>query len=211
MQRWEMKEFLNIATIRSLADGDLLFSAGEVNQRLYFLHHGTVHTYTMSNDMQKRFERVYCAGDAFGSLMESAQRPATLGYAVGDVIVAEVSLTGFKRLMQNCPSTCYGLFRYMAEQKEQRLRHHAQVLQSKSKQRVIHVLFDMARRLGKGQQSQFDVAPFTHQDIADTAGLRRTTVSEVISELRSDGVIVGKGRRFEVIRPQAESLLSLSA
>ena len=209
MQRWEMDELLRVVTIRAYRSGETLFTPLDNPDCLYLLQHGRVKTYTLTVQGQVKIMHIFCPGDAFGGLLMGAV-DGQLPYAeaVGDVIVCSVRKEGFTLMMQRCPNTCFGLFRYLAAHHEEDMRRIEQLLHSKAQHRVIFALFSLAERLGMDHKAEFSIYPhFTHEDIANMIGLRRTTVSEIISQLRKAGVIAGTGRRFKVKRKEAERYL----
>ena len=209
MQRWEMDELIRVVQIRGYSAGEMLFNPLDSPERLYLLQHGRVKTYTLSPEGQAKVMHVFCPGDAFGGLLMGAV-DGLLPYAeaVDDVVVCMVDEVGFKSLMQRCPNTCFGLFRYMAKHHTEDMRRIEQLLHSRAQNRVLYALLTLGERLGNEFAPEFSIYPyFTHEDIANMVGLRRTTVSEMISQLRREGVIIGTGRRFLINRAAAEQYL----
>ena len=84
---------------------------------------------------------VFCPGDAFGSLlMGTVDRQLPYAEAVDDVVVCNVDETGFKRLLQRCPNTCFGLFGYLAQHHTEDMRRIEQLLHSRCQNRVLYAL-----------------------------------------------------------------------
>ena len=207
MVRHELDEYLQVVTIETYNTDEEVFNPRSLDQSLYLVHHGSVRAYVCSDNGRPRFSQVYSPGDVFGPILWGSQVQENFVRTDGDVVLARVNLIGFKRLMQACPSTCFGLFRYAAASKEEGERQYERLLQSRAKERVVHVLLGISDRLGLHNSERFSIAPFTHQDIAQLAGLRRTTVSEIVSELRLEGVIEGGSRGFNVIRSEASRMI----
>lgn len=77
-----------------------------------------------------------------------------------------------------------------------RLATHCAILgRLDGQERVVSLLLEMTRHLGKALTDRIDVKlPITREDIADYLGLNADTVSRILSRLRRDGLIDFTGR-----------------
>ena len=204
-----MDQLLQIVTVRGYRKGTHLFTPHDTPDRLYLLQHGRVKTYVLTPQGQKKIMHIFCPGDAFGALLLGAvDGKLPWAEAIEDVILCSMDEIAFKRFMQRCPNMCLGLFRYMAAHHIEDTRRLQMLLHTKAINRVVLALLDLGHRLGYNEVEQFTIYPhFTHEDIADMIGVVRSTVSELISQLRRAGVISGRGRRLTIHRPAAEAFL----
>lgn len=202
LQKTEIDQLLNIVTIRSYKNGELLFAPGDNTQVLYLLQHGRVKTYIHNRLGNAKIMHIFGPGDAFGGLLMGVMDEALpFAEAVGDVVVCSMDDASFKLFMQRCPNTCLGLFRYMSAHHVEDMKRLERLLHSKGIHKVLYTLLDLGASLGVGDQTQFSVSPhFTHEDIANMIGIKRTTVSELISELRRNKIVVGENRQVIVDR-----------
>lgn len=205
LQKREIDDLLQVVTIRSYKPGEILFAPGDPTQRLFLLQHGRVKTYVYSPQGQMKIMHIFTPGDAFGGLLMGVMDGALpFAEAVGDVVVCSMDEESFKMFMQRCPNTCLGLFRYMSVHHIEDMRRIERLLHSRAIHKVLYTLLDLGDCLGLDDQEQFTIYPyFTHEDIANMIGVKRTTVSELISELRRKGIVIGKGRQITVDRPSA--------
>lgn len=209
LQAKEIDELLEIVTVVGFKSGEILFKPDDPPDYLYRLQHGRVKTYVHSPQGQEKIMRIFCPGDAFGGLLLGVvDGKLPWAQAIGDVITCIMDETAFRTFMQRCPGTCLGLFRYMAAHHAEDMRRIERMLHSKAHQRVVLALLDLGHRLGHDHAEQYSVSPyFTQEDVGNMIGLVRSTVSEIISDLRRAGVVSGQGRNLLVNRPAAEQYL----
>ena len=209
LQITEMDQLLQIVTVKGIKSGEILFTPEDSPGFLYLLQHGRVKTFVYSPQGQEKIMHIFCPGDAFGGLlMGVVDDKLPWAQAVGDVVVCVMDETAFKRFMQRCPNTCFGLFRYMSAHHVEDMRRIENLLHTKANHRVVYALLEIGHRLGNDHEPQFMVSPyFTHEDIGNMIGVARTTVSETISDLRRCGVVSGQGRNIIVNRRLAEQFL----
>lgn len=213
LQSTEMDELLQIVTVKGFRSGEILFTPEDAPDFLYLLQHGRVKTFVYSPQGQEKIMHIFCPGDAFGGLlMGVVDDKLPWAQAIGDVVLCMMDEVAFKRFMQRCPNTCFGLFRYMSAHHVQDMRRIEHLLHTKASYRVVHALLELGHRLGLDHEEQFTVSPyFTHEDIGNMIGMARTTVSEIISDLRRCGVVGRQGRNLTVNRQAAEQFLHENA
>lgn len=212
MQKKEIDQLLEIVSVRSYENGELICTPADESQTLYLLQEGRIKTYVYSLQGDAKIMHIFAPGDAFGGLlMGSLENSLPYAEAVGDVVVCWLNEESFKLLMQRFPDICFGLFRYMADHHAADMHRIERLLHSKGIHKVVFTLLDLGERLDLGEQDCFSVTPhFTHEDIANMIGVKRTTVSELISELRNKGIVSGKGRQLLINRAAATGFIEQS-
>lgn len=209
LQNKELDELLEIVTLKGFKSGEILFTPADDPDYLFLLQHGRVKTYVYSPQGQEKIMHIFCPGDAFGGLLLGVV-DGTLPWAqaIGDVVTCVMDEAAFMKFMQRCPGICLGLFRYLAAHHVEDMRRIEQMLHTKAPQRVVLALLDLGHRLGLDQAEQFSVSPyFTQEDIGNMVGVVRSTVSEIIADLRQIGVVSGQGRTLVIHRQAAEQYL----
>ena len=209
LQTTEVDDLLEIVALKGFKSGEILFTPADSPNCLYLLQHGRVKTYVHSPQGHEKIMHIFCPGDAFGGLLLGVV-DGTLPWAqaVGDVVTCVMDEAAFMKFMQRCPNTCLGLFRYMAAHHVEDMRRIEQMLHNKANQRVVLALLELGHRLGHDHAEQFTISPyFTHEDIGNMVGIVRSTVSEIISDLRRAGVVTGQGRTLIIHRRAAEQHL----
>lgn len=204
-----MEQVLSIVTVKHFQRGEFVFQPGDECDRLYLLQYGRIKTYVVSEQGQEKIMHVFYPGDAFGGLLfGTTYGELPWAEALEDVIVAYMDEVAFKRFMQAFPDLCMNIFRYMADHHADDMRRLESFIHTDTSHRLLMALLNLGDRLGYSEAESFQLAPgFTHEELANMVGVARTTVSELISQLRRDGVLGGHGRSLIVNRRAAERCL----
>ena len=196
---------LRIAVVNGYRRGEVLFGPDDVPDRIYLLQVGWVKTYQLSLQGNEKILHVFSPGDAFGGLLLGvAGDKLPWAQALDDVIVITMDGPAFKQFMQRCPDSCLNLFKYMAAHHAADMRRLESFIHTKASHRLVQTLFDLGHQHHHDDHDQFEIAScFTQQTLADMIGVVRSTVSELLSELRQAGVVSNRGRRLIVHRQAA--------
>ena len=82
------------------------------------------------------------------------------------------------------------------------------LMRADARYRLLGTLLSVARRFCCTDGDWFELpSSLTQEDIANMAGLNRSTVSSLINELRREGILGGTGRSLTVNRIAVEDLL----
>ncbi len=205
----EIDEVLQMMVVRPYSAGAFIFSPPEAHDRLYLLHQGKVKIYLLTAQGREKLLHILVPGDAFGGLLLGGTVAALPHVqALEDVVVSSMDEEAFKRFMRAYPELCMNIFRYMTHRHAADLQRLETLLHTKMDVRLVHTLLELGERLGRAETEQLEVDSFfTHEELANLIGASRTTVSELISQLRRAGVLGGKGRRLVVHRGAAEQFL----
>jgi CRP/FNR family transcriptional regulator len=209
LQSHTMEQILRIVTVKHVEQGEFVFRPGDACDRLYLLQHGRIKTFVNSEQGQEKIMHVFYPGDAFGGLLfGTTYGELPWAQALDDVIVVYMDEAAFKQFMQTFPDLCMNIFRYMADHHADDMRRLESFIHTDAGHRLLLTLLNLGDRLGYGQAESFQLTPgFTHEELANMVGVARTTVSELISQLRREGVLGGYGRCLIVNRRAAEQRL----
>lgn len=205
----EKEEILDMVTIKGFARGEFLFQPGAGHRRIYLLQHGRVKVYLLSPKGNEKIVDVFLLGDVFGSFLLDAQTEALpWAEALDDVVAGVMDEAGFRRFMQTCSPLCLNLMRHMRAQNTALMQRLGVLLHSQASHRLVQVLLDLGDRLEQSEAEHLALDPsLTHEELANLIGVARTTVSELIGQLREVGILGGSGRRLVVYRRAAEQFL----
>ncbi len=205
----EIDEVLELMVIRQYNTGDFIFHPNQTCRHLYLLHQGKVKLYVLTPQGREQILHILLPGDAFGGLLLGepiAEMP--YAHALEDVVVSSMDEAAFKHFMRAFPELCMNIFRYMSNRHAADVRRLETLLHTKMDARLVRSLLDLGDRLGYSNAEQFELdLSFTHEELANLIGAARTTVSELIGQLRRAGVLGGEGRHLIVYRHDAEQFL----
>jgi CRP-like cAMP-binding protein len=191
---------------RSYERGEVLCQPDDHTQVLFFLTQGRVKQYTLSNEGQERILHIFKAGDAFGGLLLGNHRellPWT--QALDDCTVVEVNRQTFDSFVQEAPEVCFRLFEFLADHHAEDIHRFERFLHLKAGGRLVMTLLDYAQRtqlFDDHEVLEID-PPFTQEELANQIGVARTTVAELMTELRNLDILAGKGREVLIHKGRA--------
>ena len=209
LTRDEIEEVLRLAPPKSYRKGEYIFYAGDAADALFLLQLGTVKISYVTLNGDEKILNVFRPGDIFGELFLGKYRHRVgEAQALDDVIVCRICEETFLSLTQRFPKIALNFIRHLADsQRETLARTHA-LMRADAKYRLSGILLSLARRYCCTDPDWFELpASLTQEDIANMAGLNRSTVSSLINDLRRDGVLGGAGRSLSVNRTAIEALL----
>ncbi len=205
----EIEEVLKLAPPKSYHKGEYIFFAGDAADALFILQLGTVKVSYITSNGDEKILNIFRPGDIFGELFLGKYRHRIgQAQALDDVIVCKMSEEIFLSLTQRLPRIALNFIRHLADsQRETLARTHA-LMRAEAKYRLLGILLSIVRRYAYTDSVWVELPPsLTQEDIANMAGLNRSTVSSVVNDLRREGILGGTGRSLTVNRTAIEALL----
>jgi CRP/FNR family nitrogen fixation transcriptional regulator len=172
--------------------GDEIYAQAEETDLIYRVVSGAVRTTRLDSDGRRQIGDFYYAGDFFG--LEAGPEHRFSAEALCD---AQIQV--LKRSSLAVADEAGGIERmiWMATARElERTREHLMMLGRKTaREKVASFLFDLADRQGGDIQT----LTMGRQDMADYLGLTIETVSRMLTQLQSEGLVTFMGcRQFRI-------------
>jgi len=196
---------------KSYDKGEILFSEGELCQRVFIVKEGRVKLYRIASSGREQILETLNPGDTCacnpGSVAWScsstaeAATPCTVWYISRDTYVS---------MVQKNPTFAHALNRLFAE----RLRCFSSLIEEVSlkdvKKRLVKFLLDIeGSKSAKLQSKETISVPFTQEEMAQRLGTARETIARHLSELKQEGFIDIKPKQVVIRNKSAlEKLLS---
>ncbi|MBZ0275363.1 MAG: Crp/Fnr family transcriptional regulator [Anaerolineae bacterium] len=205
----ELEAILRVTRTQGFKRGEIIFWPEDHPHRLYLLHHGKVKSYTLTPKGDEWILQLFHPGDAFGGLlMGVAEGIPIWTEALDEVVVSMMDENSFKQFMQIAPNTCFRLFRYMANHHARTTHALRQLIHLRAANRLIVTLLTLAQCHPQTDSEHLLIdSGYTHNDLANLIGVTRTTVSELISELRREGILESTGRQICIRKSAAIAYL----
>ncbi len=165
---------------------------------MYVIGEGRVKVSKLSDDGREKILDLLEDGAFFGemALLDEGPRSASIK-TLGPVRLLALSRADFLALLRRSPDLAMAVVRELTR----RLRQVDDQASSLSFQRVRDRARGLLRRLARdpAEQGAGLVTPvLTHQQIADMIGSSRETVTRVVKELKQDGWLSQRGKRYIV-------------
>ena len=182
---------------------DLIFAPGDPDGQLYFLLEGTVRLYTIYGQYKEATTALLKDRGVFGELsLDEGAWQNVFAEAVTDARVAVVRKSSLAEVIKRQPEFTTKLVFSISERLKQSEEVIESLLDREVSARLTTLLLNLGDRFGEDYGSGMVLnLRLTHQDLANMIFSTRETVSKVMSEFQSDGLIEVRNRRI-AINPQ---------
>lgn len=170
--------------------GDKLYLPGTAND-IFFLKTGSIKIVSHAASGQELISEVLHFGEIFGKIAgESVGNTQESAIALEDSVVCFLPYSQWQEFVSNHLSLNFKLLKWMGFLIK-RLERKMDLLYFKdARTRVVELLVDLARRMGKPEQDTTEIsAKLTHEEIAQLTGNSRQSVTTILNSLREEGLI----------------------
>ena len=189
------------ATLRTYQKGELVFRQGEAVREIAVLAEGRLHIrrddYWGNSNLIGTVE----AGELFGDAYLSPGSGAILN----NVLAVEASAVLFldaRRAITTCPSSCrfhamvvQNLFFAICDKNRKLVQKIGHMSHRTTREKLMSYLSEEAAR----QNSSTVVIPFNRQQLADFLSVDRSAMSNELSKMRRDGLLLFEKNRFTLL------------
>lgn len=167
---------------RKYRTGQLVYLQGTHPDHFYYLISGSVRSFISSSSGEERVLTVHRAGDLMGeaSFFDGCPR-VTSAMAVEDCQILTIDRAQLDAAFQRHPELALPMLQYLARTVRM-LSNHVESSSLPAQQRVARWLLAQDRRSDGALKA-------THEGIGQAVGLSRVTVSRVLGELASQGLV----------------------
>jgi CRP-like cAMP-binding protein len=193
-------------SVKHYLPGQTIFKVGEPASSFFILQRGLVKVSYINLNGEEKIINIYEPGEIFGELF-LGKYPYRIGQAVAldSVTVYRMHQDELFHLIEHFPQVSINFIRHLVDGYRETLARLHALLRFDARTRLLGTLLSLARRHCCSDGEWFMLNPaITQEDLANMAGLNRSTVSSLINELRRDGIMGGTGRHLKVNRRTVE-------
>lgn len=186
----QMAHVEKITVMSRCERGRLVYSPGETAEVLFLLKAGRVHIYRITPEGKRLTTAAVEPGTLFGNMAFAGTTMAeNFAEAQEDSILCVMSRHDLEMLIREYPSVALRLLDNLSGRMRELEARLEEGLLRDMRSRVAAALL----RLREHHAS--DQIPITHQELADSLGTYRETVSHTLGQLQEDGSVrLGRGR-----------------
>lgn len=187
----EMQELNRITTMSTVSKGRVFYRPEEPGEVLFILKEGRVQLYRISPEGKKLVITTLGPHTLFGEMaLLGTKMHNTFAEAVDDCLICVMSRADLERLILNKPQVALRLLEITGK----RLRQAEERLENMAFKGIPARLASLLLRLSEEQDSKV-ITGMTHQDLAESVGTYRETATQVLNDLKSQGLIeIGRKR-----------------
>jgi CRP-like cAMP-binding protein len=200
----DMSELDRVTTMTPVPRGRVFYRPEEVGEVLFLLKDGRVQLYRISPEGKKLVIATLGPGTLFGEMaLLGQQMHNTFAEALDDCLIYVMSRADLERLILSKPSV--GL--HVLEITGRRLRDAEERLEDMAFKGIPARLASLLLRLATDRSSSV-ITGLTHQDLAETVGTYRETATQVLNDMKAEGLIDIGRKRIDIL--EAERLQELA-
>ncbi len=192
LSREEIQEIQGMLDMFTCKKGHVLYRSEEEAEVLFLLKKGKVEVYSLTAEGKRLTIETIGPGTFFGEMPLTAQSMhQTFAEAVEDSLLCVLSRGDMERLLLQKPQVALRLVESLSRRLEETRAKLEDATFRNAAARVCRALLRLA-------QGTSELSGLTHQELADSTGLYRETVTNVLNRLQERG-LVELGKRKIVI------------
>ena len=190
----ELAQLLNHAELLTCPAGTMLFTPEDVSERLYILRQGRVDLSRLTADGKRIVIRQILPGSVFGVMGFLGQTTqGNFAEATEDSDVCVVSREDILAFLKRRPEVMLRVLEIVGNRLRLLEERFMQAVCSPVTVRLAHFL------LTNADSASGELSNFTHEEIGNTIGAVRQTVTETLSRLRKQGLILTGPKQIRII------------
>ena len=191
----EMQELNRIITMSTVPRGRVFYRPEEPGEVLFILKDGRVQLYRISPEGKKLVITTLGPHTLFGEMaLLGTKMHNTFAEAIDDCLICVMSRTDLERLILNKPQVALRILEVTGK----RLREAEERLENMAFKGIPARLASLLLRLAE-EQGNDEIAGLTHQDLAESVGTYRETATQVLNDLKAQGLIEIGRKRIKVL------------
>lgn len=179
----ELERLIPLLTERSFRPRQVLFQAGDPPERVYLLLKGRVKIYQVAENGKEIILDVVTKGGIVGdmAIVEDGERIACAA-AIDETVAVSISWEDFSHLLQQSPKLGFAMMELMARRLAGMQRTFMNIVSKPVSARLADTLLNR-------QEGGVVHLGLTHQELAQTIGTSRETVTALLSRFVTLGAI----------------------
>jgi CRP-like cAMP-binding protein len=191
----EMQELNRIITMSTVPRGRVFYRPEDPGEVLFILKEGRVQLYRISPEGKKLVITTLGPHTLFGEMaLLGTKMHNTFAEAIDDCLICVMSRTDLERLILSKPQVALRILEVTGK----RLREAEERLENMAFKGIPARLASLLLRLAD-EQGNDEIAGLTHQDLAESVGTYRETATQVLNDLKAQGLIEIGRKRIKVL------------
>jgi CRP/FNR family cyclic AMP-dependent transcriptional regulator len=189
----ELERLIPLLSERRFRARQMIFSAGDPAERVYLILKGRVKVYQVAENGKEIILDLVGRGDVIGdmAIVEKGERTAC-AQAMQETVALSISWEDFAHVLQRSPRLGFAMAELMAKRLAWMQRTFLNLVSKPVSARLADILLERQERglvrLG-----------LTHQELAQTIGTSRETVTALFSRFVALGAIAPEGEGYRIV------------
>lgn len=187
----DLIKVINLITKKSFTKGEIIFSEGEIFNKLFIINSGSIKVYTYTKDGKEQILYILKEGDFLGDLNLLKKDIFNFNaMALESTNMCILHKDDFDTLIKTNPEISMKLLEY-AHDRIASLENLVQTLTTKDVEvRLASLLINLSNTFGIKTNIGIEITlPLTREDMANFIGVTRETISRKLSYFQSQNII----------------------
>jgi len=180
-------------SVLEVPKGEYIYFEAYNHNKIYFVKEGTIKIGYIDDDGNEQVKEIIQKGELFGQFsLERSNLHGEFAQAYkNNVSICAFTIDDFERLLKNRPDLALKYSKQVGAKLRGIENRLVNLLNKDVKTRLIHFLWQLVEQnLGENTAEGFCIPNFlTHEDIASLIGSSRQTVTTMINELETEGIL----------------------
>jgi CRP/FNR family transcriptional regulator, cyclic AMP receptor protein len=189
----EYKDLKVVHAVLEVPKGEYIYFEAYNHNKVYFVKEGTIKIGYIDDDGNEKIKEIIRKGELFGQFsLERDNLHGEFAQAYKDnVSICAFTIDDFERLLKNRPDLALKYSKQVGAKLRNIENRLINLLNKDVKTRLIHFLWQLVEQnLVENTAEGFCMPNYlTHEDIASLIGSSRQTVTTMINELETEGVL----------------------
>ena len=187
----DLNKVVNLITKKSFKKGEIIFSDGEIFDKLFIINNGSIKVYTYTKDGKEQILYILKEGDFLGDLNLLKKDIFKFNaMALESTNMCIIHKDDFDTLIKTNPEISIKVLEY-AHDRIASLENLVQTLTTKDVEvRLASLLINLSNTFGIKTNIGIEITlPLTREDMANFIGVTRETISRKLSYFQSQNII----------------------
>lgn len=187
----ELREICVISNFKTAKKGEIIYFAHDEESRVYSLKKGIIKIVELSPDGNETVKEVIQKGDLFGQVSLDNHATDEFAVALSDyVTICSFRIEDFETVIQKNPSLAVKYSKLIGLRFKRLENRYSNLMFKDVKTRLLIFLQDWAANEGETEGQGVRLKNYlTHQDVASLICSTRQTVSQLLNDLKNNGLI----------------------
>jgi len=185
-----MEKLGEITHVQDVPEGQPIYFPGDTADTIFMLKKGRVRLSRSGQDGRNITLTILEPGDVFGEMaLTGEQERDTRAETMSNAFICSAPREKFLEVVRDNPELNMKITGMIGDRKRNIEARIQNLIFRDSGNRVAYVLHDLFENHSETNDHTEPAIDFTHEQIADLAGLTRPTTTNILNDLQNDGII----------------------
>lgn len=187
----ELRQVVSLIVQKKFSKDAFIFMEGDIPQDFFIVSRGKVKVYGYSPEGREQIMYVLNEGDFFGARNLVSDKEADIyAQAMTDTVLCTIDKGKFRELLVKYPAMSLKIMDVLCERLEKMESMFRKISPKDVDSRVSMLLLEMAHKYGRKENGAILIElPMSREEMANSIGVARETVSRKLASLKRDGII----------------------